>query len=94
LRPLDGAIVDIVAAREARSALAGALRRAGVPAARALHVGAGAQQLRAAASLGMRTAWLNRSGAGRRPGTTACAELRSLDGLCDLAGGRPAMAAG
>jgi FMN phosphatase YigB (HAD superfamily) len=94
LRPLDGAIADVVAAPGPRAALAGALRRAGVPAERVLHVGAVRQQLVVAAGLGIQTAWLNRIGAVPRRSGAHCAELRSLEGLCDLAAGRRAMAAG
>ena len=94
LRPLDGAIADVVAAAGSRAALADAVRRAGVPAGRVLHVGAALRQLDAAAGLGIRTAWLNRSGAAPPPGSTFGAELRSLHELCELARGRPALAAG
>jgi FMN phosphatase YigB (HAD superfamily) len=96
LRPLDGAIRDVVTVRERgpRPALAGALRRAGVPPARVLHVGTSAAQLRAAASLGVRAAWLNRGGVAPRPDADFAVELRSLHGLVDFAAGRPALAAG
>jgi FMN phosphatase YigB (HAD superfamily) len=50
--------------------------------------------LRAAASLGVRAAWLNRSGAAPRPDADFAVELRSLHGLVDFAAGRPALAAG
>ena len=99
LRPLDGAIHDVVTARDIgqargpRAALACALRRAGVPAARALHVATGPEQLRAARSLGVRAAWLNRAAAPPRAGVSFAVELRSLHGLVDLAG-RPAVPAG
>jgi FMN phosphatase YigB (HAD superfamily) len=100
LRPLDGAVRDVVCAHEAgpargaRAALACAVRRAGVAPARVLHVGTGPEQLGAAASLGIRAAWLNRLGAPPWPGATFCLELRSLHDLADLAAGRPAVAAG
>jgi len=94
LRPLDGAIADVVAGTDTRAALAHALRRSGVPAGRALHVGAAPRQLDAAARLGLRTAWLNRSGAAPPVGLTLGPELRSLDGLRALAAGRRALAAG
>jgi FMN phosphatase YigB (HAD superfamily) len=99
LRPLDGAILDVITprqlggARDPRAALDCALRRARVPAARAVHVAAGREQLRAAAGLGMRTAWLNRPAASPHPDLPFTTELRSLHALVDLAG-RPAVAAG
>jgi FMN phosphatase YigB (HAD superfamily) len=99
LRPLDGAIDDVVTAQDLgrargpRAALACALWRAGVPAARALHVATGAEQLRAARSLGVRAAWLNRASAPPRSDAPFAIELRSLHGLADLAG-RPAVPAG
>jgi FMN phosphatase YigB (HAD superfamily) len=99
LRPLDGAIHDVVTARELgratgpRAALACALRRCGIPAARALHVATGTEQLRAASSLGMRAAWLNRTAAAPRPDAPFAVELRSLHGLVELAG-HPAVRAG
>jgi FMN phosphatase YigB (HAD superfamily) len=99
LRPLDGAIQDVVTAhdlgtaRGPRAALACALWRAGVPAARALHVATGPEELRAARSLGVRAAWLNRAAAPPRAGVPFAVELRSLHGLADLTG-RPAVPAG
>jgi FMN phosphatase YigB (HAD superfamily) len=99
LRPLDGAIRDVVTprqlggARDPRAALACALRRAGIPATRAVHVATGREQLRAASSLGIRAAWLNRPAAPPHPDLPFTTELRSLHALVDLAG-RPAVAAG
>jgi FMN phosphatase YigB (HAD superfamily) len=99
LRPLDGAIRDVVTerqlggARDPRAALACALRRARIPAARAVHVATGREQLRAACSLGVRAAWLNRTAAPPHPDLPFTTELRSLHALVDLAG-RPAVAAG
>jgi FMN phosphatase YigB (HAD superfamily) len=99
LRPFDGAIRDVVTerqlggARDPRAALACALRRARIPAARAVHVATGRDQLRAACSLGVRTAWLNRAAAPPHPDLPFTTELRSLHALVDLAG-RPAVAAG
>ncbi len=99
LRPLDGAIRDVVTERQlggswdARAALACALRRAGVPPARAVHVATGREQLHAASSLGVRAAWLNRAAAPPHPDLAFTTELRSLHGLVDLAA-RPAVAAG
>jgi len=99
LRPLDGAIHDVVTARELggargpRAALACALWRTGVPATRVLHVATGPDQLQAARSLGVRAAWLNRAAAPPRPDAPFAVELRSLHGLADLAG-RPAVPAG
>lgn len=99
LRPLDGAIRDVVTERQlggawdARAALACALRRAGIPAARAVHVATGRKQLHAASALGVRAAWLNRTAAPPHPDLAFTTELRSLHALVDLAG-RPAVAAG
>src|SRR5215212_5026958 len=99
LRPLDGAIRDVVTdhqlggSRDPRTALACALRRAGIPPARAVHVATGREQLHAACSLGVRAAWLNRAAAPPHPDLAFTTELRSLHALVDLAG-RPAVAAG
>jgi FMN phosphatase YigB (HAD superfamily) len=99
LRPLDGAIRDIVTERDLgrvrgpRAALACALGRAGVAPARALHVATCPEHLRAARSLGVRGAWLNRAAAPPRPDAPFAVELRSLDGFVDLAG-RAAVTAG
>jgi hypothetical protein len=56
-------------------------------------VATGREQLRAASSLGIRAAWLNRPAAPPHPDMPFTAELRSLHALVDLAG-RPAVAAG
>jgi hypothetical protein len=58
-----------------------------------VHVATAPEQLRAACSLGVRAAWLNRAAAPPRPDVPFSAELRSLHGLLDLAV-RPAVAAG
>jgi FMN phosphatase YigB (HAD superfamily) len=98
LRPLDGAVHAVVCARAhgdergPAAALARALGRSG--AARTLHVATGPEQLAAAARLGVRAAWLNRAGAAPWPGTTFCAELRSLHDLADLAARRAAVTTG
>ncbi len=98
LRPLDGAIRDVVTGprpggRDPRATLACALQRAGIPAARALHVATEREQLYAARGLGVRAAWLNRAAVPPCPDLPFTTELRSLHGLVDLAG-CPAVAAG
>src|SRR5829696_3424501 len=83
LRPLDGAIRDVVTehqlggSRDPRAALAYALRRAGIAPARAVHVATGREQLHAASSLGVRAAWLNRAAAPPHPDLAFTTELRS-----------------
>lgn len=101
LRPLDGAFAHVVtgrelgAARGARAALDGALRRLGVAPSRVLHVGTAAGQMRAAESLGTRAAWLSRTGAPvSSEHAYAAAALRSLEDLARVAAGHLVAAGG
>jgi FMN phosphatase YigB (HAD superfamily) len=90
LRPLDGAFDAVLAA-----APAGAARTLGVAPRRILHVATRSAELRAAAEIGMRTAWLNRTAAPPPPDAPYDFEWRSLSALGTwLAGRQPVGAAG
>jgi FMN phosphatase YigB (HAD superfamily) len=87
LRPLDGAFDEVLPAVPLRRAAAAI----GVPAGRVLHVATTLSALRTAASLGMRSAWLNRNGAPAPEEAVFDVEWRSLQSLgAWVAGRRPA----
>jgi len=77
LRPLDGAFDEVLPTAPLERA-AGAI---GVPAARVLHVATTLGALRTAATLGMRSAWLNRDGAPAPDEAVFDVEWRSLQSL-------------
>jgi FMN phosphatase YigB (HAD superfamily) len=86
LRPLDGAFDEVLPAVP----LGRAAAAIGVPAGRVLHVATTLGALRTAASLGMRSAWLNRNGAPAPEEAVFDVEWRSLESLgAWVAGRRP-----
>jgi FMN phosphatase YigB (HAD superfamily) len=89
LRPLDGAFDEVLHA----CPLDRVARAIGVPAARILHVATATAALRAARSLGMHTAWLNRNASPAPDGAVFDVEWRSLNALgAWIAGRRPVAA--
>jgi FMN phosphatase YigB (HAD superfamily) len=84
LRPLDGAFDEVLPA----APLERAARAIGVPAGRVLHVATTLSALRTAAALGMRSAWLNRSGTPAPEEAVFDVEWRSLQSLGDWVAGR------
>jgi len=84
LRPLDGAFDEVLPAASLDRA-AGAI---GVPAGRVLHVATTLGALRTAAALGMRCAWLNRTGATAPEEAVFDVEWQSLHSLGAWVAGR------